>query len=135
MRYTFEQRKKAVELYIECGRSVSAVRAKLGYPSRQAMYDWYADYVERGFRPDHRPHRKFTDEQKRAVIYKWKRGLLGMGKTGSFSDFELSDDPVLLKAQVVELQREVRRLRLQKDILQGVADILKKRRAPTRRNG
>lgn len=58
-----------------------------------------------------------------------------MGKTGSFSDFELSDDPVLLKAQVVELQREVRRLRLQKDILQGVADILKKRRAPTRRNG
>lgn len=215
VRYTFEQRKRAVELYIECGKSVSAVRGKLGYPSRQAMYDWYADYVEHGFRPDHRPHRKFTDEQKRAavdhylshgkraaatmralgyparkgllaewidelapgerrvraksstyadgrkidavvdmetrsgrgadvaadhgveraVIYKWKRGLLGMGKTGSFSDFELSDDPALLKAQVVELQREVRRLRLQKDILQGVADILKKRRAPTRRNG
>lgn len=206
MRYTFEQRKRAVELYIECGKSVSAVRGKLGYPSRQAMYDWYAGYVEHGFRPDHRPHRKFTDEQKRAavdhylshgkraaatmralgyparkgllaewidelapgerrvraksstyadgrkidavvdmetrsgrgadvaadhgveraVIYKWKRGLLGMGKTGSFSDFKLSDDPVLLKAQVVELQREVRRLRLQKDILQGVADILKK---------
>lgn len=62
----------------------------------------------------------------RAVIYKWKRGLLGMGKTGSFSDFELSDDPLLLKAQVVGLQWEVRRLGLRKDILQGVADILKK---------
>lgn len=65
VRYTFEQRKRAVELYIECGKSVSAVRGKLGYPSRQAMYDWYADYVEHGFRPDHRPHRKFTDEQRR----------------------------------------------------------------------
>lgn len=70
----------------------------------------------------------------RAVIYKWKWGLLGTGKTGSFSDFELSDDPALLKAQVVELQREVRRFRLQKEMLQGTADILKKRRAPTRRN-
>ena len=206
MGYTFEQRKKAIELYIEYGKSVSAVRGKLGYPSRQAMYDWYADYVEHGLRPDRRPHRKFTDEQKRAavdhylshgkraaatmgalghparkgllaeridklapgerkvrakgstytdgqkvdavidmetrsgmgadvaadhgieraVIYKWKRGYLGMGKTGSFSDFELSDDPALLKAQVVELQREVRRLRLRKDILQGAADVLKK---------
>lgn len=213
--YTFEQRKKAVELYIKYGKSVSAVRNELGYPSRQAMYDWYADYVEHGFRPGFRPHRKFSDEQKRAavdhylshgrraaatmralgyparkgllaewideqapgerriraksstradgqkvdavvdmetrvgtgtdvaaghgieraVIYKWKRGFLGMGKTGSFSDFELSDDPALLKAQISELQREVRRLRLQKDILQGASDILKKRRAPTRRNG
>ena len=35
MRYAFEQRKRAVELYIECGKSVSAVRGKLGYPSRQ----------------------------------------------------------------------------------------------------
>lgn len=68
VRYTFEQRKRAVELYIECGKSVSAVRGKLGYPSRQAMYDWYADYVKHGFRPDHRPHRKFTDEQKRAAV-------------------------------------------------------------------
>ena len=215
MGYTFEQRKKAVELYIKYGKSVSAVRNELGYPSRQAMYNWYADYVEHGFRPDYRPHRKFTEEQRRAavdhylshgkrmsatigalgyparkgllaewidelapgerrtrarastytdgqkldavvdmetragrgadvaaahgieraVIYKWKRGFLGMGKTGSFSDFEVSDDPELLKAQIAELQLEVRRPRLQRDILQGAADILKKRWAPTRGNG
>ena len=68
MKYAFERRKRAVELYIECGKSVSAVRGKLGYPSRQAMHGWYADYVEHGFRSDHRPHRKLADEQKRAAV-------------------------------------------------------------------
>lgn len=68
VRCTFEQRKRAVELCVECGKSVSAVRGKLGHPSRQAMCDWYTDYVEHGFRPDHRSHRKFTDEQKRAAV-------------------------------------------------------------------
>lgn len=68
MRCIFEQRKRAVELYIECGKSVSAVRGKPGYPSRQTMCDWYADYIEHGFRPDHRPHRKLTDGQKRTAV-------------------------------------------------------------------
>lgn len=31
MGYTFEQRKKAVELYIEYGKDVSAVCSKLGH--------------------------------------------------------------------------------------------------------
>ena len=203
---TFEQRKKAVELYIEYGKSVSAVRNEPGHPSRQAMHSRYADYVEHGFRPDYRPHRKYTEERRRAavdhclshgkrmsatvgalghparkgllaegidepapgergirakastytdgqkidavvdmetragrgadaagahgieraVICKRKRRFLGMGKTGSFSDFEVSDDPELLKAQIAELQLEVRRLRLRKDMLQGAAGILKK---------
>ena len=65
---TFEQRKKAVELCIKYGDSVSAVRNEPGYPSRQTMYNRYADHVEHGFRPDHRPHRKFTEEQRRTAV-------------------------------------------------------------------
>ena len=65
---TFEQRKKAVELYIEYGKSVSAVRNEPGHPSRQAMRSRYADHVEHGFRPDYRPHRKYTEERRRAAV-------------------------------------------------------------------
>ena len=96
MGYTFEQRKKAVELYIEYGKDVSAVCSKLGHSSRQAMCDWCAGYVEHDFPLDHRPHRKFIDEQKCTVIYKRKWGFLGMGEIGSFSDFDLSGDPPTL---------------------------------------
>ncbi len=212
MGYSFEQRKKAVELYMKYGKSVAAVRNELGYPSRQALYNWYHDYLEHGFRPDYRPHEKFDLEMRRravdhylshgkrmgateralgypgkkgllakwidelapgerrlrakpsvhaeaqiidavvdmevrdgtgdavaaehgmgrTVVYKWKRSLLGMGKSGSFSDFELSEDPEVLKGQIAELQREVRRLRLQKDVLEATAELLKKTGAPTR---
>lgn len=62
MSYTFEQGKRAVELYIKHDKSVAAVRRELGYPGGQALYHRYADYVEHGFRPDYRPHGKFTAE-------------------------------------------------------------------------
>ena len=101
MGYTFEQRKKAVELNIEYGKGVSAVCSKLGYSSRQAMCDWYAGYVEHGFPLDHRPHRKFIDEQKCTVIYKRKWGFLGMGEIGSFSDLDLFGDPHAAQIRLV----------------------------------
>lgn len=101
MGYTFEQRKKAVELYIEYGKDVSAVCSKLGHSSRQAMCDWCAGYVEHDFPLDHRPHRKYIDEQKCTVIYKRKWGFLGMGEIGSFSDFDLSGDPHAAQIRLV----------------------------------
>ena len=46
MGYSFEQKKKAVELYVKYGKSVAAMRNELGYPSRQALYNWSAAGVD-----------------------------------------------------------------------------------------
>ena len=38
--YTEEQKRKAVETVEECGGSVTRAIRRLGYPSRQTMYQW-----------------------------------------------------------------------------------------------
>lgn len=47
--YTYEQRKKAVELYIKFGFALRAVIRELGYPtSEQSIRNWYKEYQEKG---------------------------------------------------------------------------------------
>lgn len=206
MSYSFEQRKRAVELYIRYDKSVAAVRSELGYPSRQALYNWYRDYLEHGFRPDYRPHAKYSEEQKKAAvnhylshgrrisatrralgyparkgllaewidgyapgerrvraaqgvftseqkaravadlelrtgsgedvaaahgmnrgtIYKWRSKMLGTGPTGSKVGEPVTNDPAQLAERVADLQDQVRRLELEKAILEGTIEIIKK---------
>jgi putative transposase len=46
--YSYEQRKKAVELYIKFDKSVSAVVRELGYPDVKMLKAWYREYLEKG---------------------------------------------------------------------------------------
>lgn len=48
MKYTVEEKKKAVELYIQYGCSASAVIRELGYPNRLTLRLWYRDFKETG---------------------------------------------------------------------------------------
>lgn len=43
--YTFEERMKAVELYIQSGYSEGIVIRTLGYPSYTALRNWYKEYL------------------------------------------------------------------------------------------
>ena len=38
--YSYEDRKRAVELYIEYGLSAAAVINELGYPNRHSLANW-----------------------------------------------------------------------------------------------
>ena len=38
--YTDEQKRRAVDMIEECGRSVTRAMRRLGYPARQTLYQW-----------------------------------------------------------------------------------------------
>lgn len=38
--YTEEQKRRAIETVEECGGSVTRAMRKLGYPTRQTLYQW-----------------------------------------------------------------------------------------------
>ena len=38
--YTYDQRRKAIELYLKYDLQVDPVIKKLGYPSRRILYKW-----------------------------------------------------------------------------------------------
>jgi transposase-like protein len=44
--YSYEDRKKAVELYIKFDKSAVAVIRELGYPTYNMLKLWYREYLE-----------------------------------------------------------------------------------------
>ncbi|MDY6366090.1 MAG: hypothetical protein SPL18_05490, partial [Oscillospiraceae bacterium] len=46
--YTYEQRKRAVELYIKYLYKASAVIRELGYPNRHVLVKWFKEYEDTG---------------------------------------------------------------------------------------
>lgn len=42
--YSYEERLRSVKLYIKYDHSISSVIRELGYPSRQALLQWYREY-------------------------------------------------------------------------------------------
>ena len=63
--YSYEERIKAVKLFIKYDNSIAAVIRELGYPSRNMLLRWYAEYKENG--KLHKSYKKairFTEKQK-----------------------------------------------------------------------
>ncbi|WP_276648675.1 transposase [Trichococcus flocculiformis] len=44
--YSYEERIKAVKLYIKYEHSLASVIQELGYPSSKALYIWFKEYEE-----------------------------------------------------------------------------------------
>lgn len=75
--FSYEERKKAVELYIKYGKKVMPVIRELGYPNRHSLVQWYKDFVENGKVVISRSSRnqKYTEEQKiKAVNFYLEHG-------------------------------------------------------------
>lgn len=204
--YSYEDKKRAIELYIKYDKSAMAVVNELGYPSRTLLYYWYKEYEENGGRVmSGKGYRKYSDEQMRAAVdhyldhgrclartmramgypgskellatwidelepgarkrrlksraytyeerrtavldlmtrkgtakeiadahgikrsdlYNWKRELLGEGGT-KLPHKDLPDDIGELEERVRSLQEQVRRLEMEKDILEGTIELLGK---------
>lgn len=164
MKYSKEQKQAAVDYYLEHKRGLRWTVQALGYPKRESLRKWVNEAT-----PDR--HRlltgrslqgkvEFTRERKEAAIvelcsrdgpvrevaekygvssatlYKWKRGLLGeespvnrkkRGKPGPGDDRDaLLAKVESLKEQVETLEKQVYRLRLEKDVLEAAAEVIKK---------
>ena len=74
--HSYEDRMKAVNLYIQYDFGVSATLRELGYPTPKTLRRWYREYVEEG-NVLHRRRRnsKYSDDQKqKAVEYYLEHG-------------------------------------------------------------
>jgi putative transposase len=166
--YSEEEKQRAVNYYLEHGRSVSRTVKKLGYPSRPVLDKWILEIA-----PEKKRHCssggsivKYTREQKeqavislcsrskpakevavdhgtkRETLYNWKRQILKEGRVHlmnknksdklkdtcsieeEVSEFRAVKDE--LSFRVNELQKEVHRLKIERDIYEKAAEIIKK---------
>jgi len=68
--YSYEDRVRAVELYIKLGKRVRPTIRQLGYPTKNSLKGWYSEYQQKLDLPagyaGRRP--KFSQEQKAVAI-------------------------------------------------------------------
>lgn len=147
-RYTEEEISKAVEYYLERGKNCSRTVKALGYPSRETLRKWVAEIAPEE-RKTSRSSVQYSQEDKlkavsdfyfrkesasivaktnnvnRGTLYNWKRELFQeelhilMDKDLNLTKGELEDEVDILK-------KEVFKLRMEKDLLEGAAELIKK---------
>jgi putative transposase len=67
--YSYEERMKAVQLYIKYGLSAADAIRELGYPHHNTLVMWYKEYVENGdLHKKCKTKPRFTREEKRKAV-------------------------------------------------------------------
>ena len=68
--YSYADRMRAVQLYIKLGKRVGATIRQLGYPTKNALKDWYREYERRHDLTAGYVRTKpwYSDEQKRVAV-------------------------------------------------------------------
>jgi putative transposase len=152
-RYSQAQKERAVEHYLEHGHCIVATIKSLGYPSRSLLSEWLQDlHPQERARVVGRSQELVPAAKQAAVIalcmrpasaqavaedlgvsrgsmYKWKNQLLGHDASVPMKrqqDAPASTDQTELEQQLDTLRRDVRRLQLEKDLLQKANELLKK---------
>jgi transposase InsO family protein/transposase-like protein len=152
-RYSQARKLRAVEHYLEHGRCLAATIRALGYPSRTLLSAWVQE-----LRPETRVRvsgrsRELTPAMKQSAVialclrqggaksvaqelgvsrpslYNWKNQLLGHDAPASMKrqqDIPHSSERAELEQQLEALRREIRRLQLEKDMLNKANELLKK---------
>jgi len=151
-RYTAEQQKVAVQHYLEHGRCLARTIRALGYPCQELLSKWCNEFAP-GQRKHSRVAVQFSQEQKqeavislcsrrgsakdvadthgatRASLYKWKNDLLGKENAMARAEKknqDLPNDKDQLLSEIEILKEQVQRLKIEKDILEVAAELIKK---------
>lgn len=68
--YSYEDRMRAVQLYIKLGKGISATLRQLGYPTKNSLKDWYREYERRHDLPTCyvRTKPRYSPEQKKVAV-------------------------------------------------------------------
>lgn len=150
--YTEEQKRKAVETVEECGGSVTRAIRRLGYPSRQTMYQWLSQRDASHERRAGRPWSHYDPELKAqaasfvrsgmaagdvaemlgvssaAVVYNWARAAENPCRAAAdrrpIAPMRDSEERAYDGFEG-SLEDRVRQLELENDILRAVAKVLK----------
>lgn len=151
-KYTSEQQQAAINYYLEHGRSLMRTIRVLGYPNRETLRLWCTAFGLRK-RKQKRSVAQFTAEQKqeavmalcsrhgsakkvaettgvsRVCLYNWKTKMLGKGGNRVTTDKQkssLSEEKESKLAELKTLEVQIRRARLELDLLEAAAEIIKK---------
>lgn len=68
--YSYEERMRAVNLYLQNGHKASKVIDELGYPERHMLHLWYKEYIENGelHKEFVAKKKKYTEKQKETAV-------------------------------------------------------------------
>lgn len=151
-KYTDEQKNTAVQHYLNHGRCLARTVRALGYPCKELLSEWCKVFSPER-RKQSKGTVQFSQEQKkeavislccrngrakdvadsygatRASLYKWKNDLLGKEITMAQAEKksqDLPDDKNHLLSEIENLKEQIRRLQLEKDILEAASELIKK---------
>lgn len=150
-KYSEEQKRAAVNHYFEYGQCYARTIRMLGYPNRESLRQWCEELAP-GARKLRKSAVKLTQNQKddvlkkfyepqtnrkslaeaegisRVALYQWKNTFLGKDfPLRMTSENQETPKEALLK-EVEKLQEQVHQLQLEKALLEGAAELLKKGR-------
>jgi transposase InsO family protein/transposase-like protein len=152
-RYSQAHKVRAVEHYLGHGRCIAATIRSLGYPSRTLLAAWLQELDpqdrtrvvgrSQALTPEARQAAvialctRQTSAQavaedsgvSRGALYKWKNQLLGQDVSAPMKrpqDAPASTDRAELEQQLETLRRDIRRLQLEKEVLQKASELIKK---------
>ena len=152
-RYSQAHKERAVDHYLEHGRCFTATIRSLGYPSRSLLSAWLQElHPQERSRVVGRSQELTLEAKQSAVIalcmrpasaqavaedlgvsrgslYQWKNQLLGHEAHATMKrqhDAPASSDRPELEQQLETLQRDIRRLQLEKDVLKKANELPKK---------
>ena len=71
--YSYEERLRAVKLYVKLGKRIRATIRQLGYPTKNSLKAWYNEFEKRGDLQTTyaRSKPKYSDEQKSVAVEHW----------------------------------------------------------------
>ena len=152
-RYSQAHKERAVGHYLEHGRCIAATIRALAYPSRSLLSAWLQELDPQSRTRAVGRSQELTPEAKQAAVialcmrpasaqavaddlgvsrgslYKWKNQLLDHEASAPMKhqqDAPANSDPAELEQQLETLQRDIRRLQLEKDVLKKANELLKK---------
>lgn len=152
-KYSQAHKELAVRHYREHGCCIAATIRQLGYPSRSLLSDWLQELNPQERAHVVGRSRELAPEAKQSAVialcmrpasaqavadvvgvsrgslYKWKNQLLGHESTAPMKRQQAapaSPDRVELEHEIEALQRDIRRLQLEKDLLKKANELLKK---------
>lgn len=151
-KYSEEQKRIAVNHYFEYGQCYARTIRMLGYPNRESLRQWYEelslgarklrksavklnqdqkdDVLRKFYKPQ--TNRKILAEAEgisRVALYQWKNTYLGKDFPLHMTSKNQGKQKELLLKEVEELQKQVHQLQLEKALLEGAAELLKKKKA------
>lgn len=151
-KYTEDKKQYAVEYYLSHGKNYMRTVRNIGYPTRDTLSNWVKELVPDDRKIRHKSV-EYTQKQKieavnalchrqksaqevaegigvsRVLLYRWKHKLLSakedlaMAITPEDQPPEEKDD---LLAEIEQLKKDIRKLEMERDLLEGAAELIKK---------